>query len=224
MRKRTGRIRTQAVGLHSPCSPCILLCFSCLLACLQPPQGPLDGPQRTKSCARPHGAHGTLYPCLLLPKYFTESPSSHSPPQNRSQASSLTPTSHKATSRFPSGQRPESTTQWDGGQGLGMVLCALNPSTQQADLCECEANLVYTEGNQASHDFHQQTMLRNFLPDAYQTCNHLDIPSASNPDLPLVLAQTRSPLRTDTSDPNSSCSRLKAPSMSPNLLFSPLSS
>ena len=30
-----------------------------------------------------------------------------------------------------------------------MVLCALSPGPQQADLCEYEANLVYREGEQA---------------------------------------------------------------------------
>lgn len=103
-----------------------------------------------------------------------------------------------------------------------MVPCALNPSTQQADLCEFEAYLVYMEGVEASHDFHQylqQTMLCGFLPDTYQTCNRFDIPPFCfyPPTCLWCLAQTRFSLRKDTSDPGSSCSRLKAPSVSPNL-------
>lgn len=121
-----------------------------------------------------HGDHETFYHRLHLPNYFT---SPLPPPRKRSQASFITPTSHKDTSSFPSGQRPEPITQWEGGQGLGMV--RLNPSTQQTDICELEANPGYIEGNQASHDVHQylpQTMLCGFLPDAYPTYNHFDVP------------------------------------------------
>lgn len=115
----------------------------------------------------PHRDRETFYHRLHLPKFIQRAlPHPLSPPQKRSQASFITPTSHKATSSFLSRQRPEPITQWEGGQGLGMV--PLNPSTQQTDIRELEANPVDTEGNQTSHDFHQylpQTMLCGFLPD-----------------------------------------------------------
>lgn len=52
--KGAGRIRTQTVGLHSPCSPCILFCFSCPLPACSLFKSPLEGPQRTECCTNPH--------------------------------------------------------------------------------------------------------------------------------------------------------------------------
>lgn len=150
----------------------LFLLASCLPAVS--PRAPVWSPENRELCSlqcRPVILMETVTPSIAC--FIFQSPSQRAlphplpPPQKRSQVSFITPTSHKVTSSFLSGQRPKPITQWEGGQGLGMV--PLNPSTQQTDIRELEANPVDTEGNQASHDFRQylpQTMLCGFLPDA----------------------------------------------------------
>lgn len=108
--KPAGRIRTQTVGLHSPCSPCILFCFSWPLACLQPLQESPGRPSENQVLYQspcgpvdPHRAREMF--CYLIPLHlqsiFTAGIHILPPPRHTSQTPFITLTSHRLPHVLP---------------------------------------------------------------------------------------------------------------------------